>query len=80
MPHKTIVMPFSNHSNAYQYFCTLLNEASQLYGLTDMNGASLDHCKMFGRYEIKHGFFIQLYEADLDYPEKINWPDITRWA
>lgn len=79
MPHKSIVMPFVSRSAARQEFSKLLTEASKHYGYTDMNGASLDYCKIFGRYEIKHGFFIQLYETQLDQAETINWPDISNW-
>lgn len=72
-------MPFLSRSAALQEFRKLLTEASERYGYTDMNGASLDHCKIFGHYEVKHGFFIQLYETQLDQTETINWPDISNW-
>lgn len=75
MPHKSIVCPFSNRAGAYQYFCKLLLEASKKYGSHDMNGASLEHCRKFGRYEIKHGYFLQFYEAELDEEETILWLD-----
>lgn len=79
MPHKNIVCPFQKRTDAYQYFCKLLKEASQRYGHRDINGASIEHCLRFGFFEIKHGFFIQLYEADINSEEKIEWPDITAW-
>lgn len=75
MPHKSIICPFSNRADAYQYFCKLLLEAAKKYGSHDMNGASLEHCRKFGRYEIKHGYFLQFYEAELDEEETILWLD-----
>ena len=79
MPHKSIICPFSNRSDAYQYFCQLLLEVSQKYGLKDFNGASLEHCRRFGYYEIRHGYFIQLHEAVMDDCEKISWLDVSNW-
>lgn len=75
MPHKSTICPFSNRSNAYQYFCKLLLEVAKKYGDHDMNGASLEHCRQFGRYDIKHGYFLQLYETNLNEEETILWLD-----
>lgn len=79
MPHKSIVCPFIKQSDAYQYFCKLLLEVASKYGDTDYNGASLEHCRRFGFYEIIHGYFLQMYEADIDSPESIRWLDISGW-
>ena len=65
MPHKDIICPFNSRLDAYQYFCKLLLEAAEKYGLKDFNGASLDHCRRFGYYKIRHGYFLQMYEADI---------------
>ena len=73
MPHKSIVNAFSHRLAAYEYFCKTLNSAAEKYGDHDFNGASLEHCRCFGFYQVKPGYFIQLYETVLDREEEIAW-------
>ena len=73
MPHKDIVCPFSTKRKALSYFEQLLEQCKMIYGATDMNGATIDHCYEFGIYNIGFGYFVQLYEADLDEKETIPW-------
>jgi len=72
-PHQSVISPFSSEALARQYFKKILMECSQKYGVVDVHGADLEHCYQFGRYEIFNGYFIQLYEAQLDRGEDIRW-------
>ena len=73
MPHKSIVCPFVEKDHAVSYFNKLLEEAAAKYGLRDYNGGSLELCKKFFYYQVKPGYFLQMYEAALGEEEKISW-------
>ena len=73
MPHKDIVCPFSTKKKALSYFRQLLEQCKMIYGDTDMYGATIDHCYEFGIYNIGFGYYVQLYEAELDASETIPW-------
>jgi hypothetical protein len=72
-PHQSIVCPFSSEQRARQYFKKILLECSKKYGVKDVHDADLEHCYLFGRYEIFNGYFIQLYEAELDREDDVKW-------
>lgn len=73
MPHQTISMPFDSYESANTYFCSLLDECANRYGYVDAQNATLEHCKTWGRYEIYNGYYIQLYQAQLNKGEDIKW-------
>lgn len=72
-PHQSIVTPFSREVLARKYFREVLTDCAKKYGPVDVHGADLEHCYQFGRYEIFNGYFIQLYEAELDRGADIRW-------
>lgn len=72
-PHESVVCPFSTKEKAREYFKKILKECTDRYGVKDVHNASSEHCYAFGRYEIFNGYFIQLYEAELDKGEDIKW-------
>lgn len=73
LPHRSIVNVFEKKLQAYSHFCDLLTEISKIYGDHDFNGASLNHCRQFGYYQINHGYFLQMYETTLNSVEEVKW-------
>lgn len=79
MPHRSIICPFEDIVEAQKYFNKLVIEAAIKYGSIDANGATAQYCKQFGYFEIKKGYFVQLYEAEFNTREEIKWLDISNW-
>lgn len=72
MPHDSTIIPCSSQQKAEEIFEQLLQECIKRYGHVDVHGASENHCRMFGRYEIYNGYYLQLYEANLD-EVRVKW-------
>ena len=73
MIHKTVSVPFNDRNLAQEYFDSLVDECVKKYGPVDSNGASAEHCKAWGRYEITKGYFLQIYPTQLNRREEIRW-------
>lgn len=73
MPHDDTIIPCSSKKTAEEIFEKLLQQCIRKYGPVDVHGASEKHCRIFGHYEIYKGYYLQMYEANLDELVEVKW-------